>query len=61
MNLVDGNAISIRNNIVELATESPHKVLKEIKAVDLPNRHNIQEKPQHETSWSVLQHLQPTN
>ena len=44
MNLVDGNAISIRNNIVELATESPHKVLKEINAVDLPNRHNIQEK-----------------
>ena len=27
-----------------MATESPHKVLKEIKAVDLPNRHNIQEK-----------------
>ena len=44
MNLVDGNAISIRDNIVELATESPHKVLKEINAVDLPNRHNIQEK-----------------
>ena len=44
MNLVDGNAISIRNNIVELATDSPHKVLKEIKALDLPNRHNIQEK-----------------
>ena len=44
MNLVDGNAISIRNNIVELATDSPHKVLKEINAVDLPNRHNIQEK-----------------
>ena len=44
MNLIDGNAISIRNNIVELATDSPHKVLKEIKAVDLPNRHNIQEK-----------------
>ncbi len=41
LNLVDGEAKSLRNNMVDILKEKPNEIVKAVRASDLPNRHDV--------------------
>jgi len=41
LNLVDQNAATLRNNIVELTSKSPSEVVKAVRSSELPDRHDV--------------------
>ena len=43
LNLVDPEAETLRNNMVELTKEKPAEIVKAMRSSDLPNRHDVRE------------------
>ena len=43
LNLVDGEASSLRDNMVALTQESPRHVIDAIRSQELPDRHDVRE------------------